>query len=444
MSDKIRRVFVEKKKEYAVEAAGLCSDLQQTLGLKNLKSVRILNRYDLEGLSDEEYQEARSLVLSEAPVDVVRDEEVEIPAGIRSFAVELLPGQYDQREDFAAQCIQAITQGQRPIVAAAKVFLLEGDLSDADFEKIKKYCINPVEAQEAAIEKPETLDMTWDVPKPVAVLDASGAWTRKAGRLPEPAGTGHEPGRPGLYPGILPERKPGSSITEIKVLDTYWSDHCRHTTFETKLENVSITDGVYTQPVAEAYDLYKKDRDFVYGADTKRPITLMDMACLATKKLKKEGKIPDLDASEEINACSIVAPIDVDGKKEDWLVMFKNETHNHPTEIEPFGGAATCLGGAIRDPLSGRSYVYQAMRVTGSGDPRTPYEQTLKGKLPQRKITLGAAAGYSSYGNQIGLATGSVEEYYHPKFVAKRMEVGAVIGAAPRDAVVRERPAAGD
>ena len=445
MSDKIRRVFVEKKKEYAVEAAGLCSDLQQTLGLKNLKSVRILNRYDLEGLSDEEYQEARSLVLSEAPVDVVRDEEVEIPAGIRSFAVELLPGQYDQREDFAAQCIQAITQGQRPIVAAAKVFLLEGDLSDADFEKIKKYRINPVEAQEAAIEKPETLDMTWDVPKPVAVLDGFRSLDRKgledflnqqelAMSLEDLA----------FIQEYFQKENRDPSITEIKVLDTYWSDHCRHTTFETKLENVSITDGVYTQPVAEAYDLYKKDRDFVYGADTKRPITLMDMACLATKKLKKEGKIPDLDASEEINACSIVAPIDVDGKKEDWLVMFKNETHNHPTEIEPFGGAATCLGGAIRDPLSGRSYVYQAMRVTGSGDPRTPYEQTLKGKLPQRKITLGAAAGYSSYGNQIGLATGSVEEYYHPKFVAKRMEVGAVIGAAPRDAVVRERPAAGD
>ena len=445
MSDKIRRVFVEKKKEYAVEAAGLCSDLQQTLGLKNLKSVRILNRYDLEGLSDEEYQEARSLVLSEAPVDVVRDEEVEIPAGIRSFAVELLPGQYDQREDFAAQCIQAITQGQRPIVAAAKVFLLEGDLSDADFEKIKKYCINPVEAQEAAIEKPETLDMTWDVPKPVAVLDGFRSLDRKgledflnqqelAMSLEDLA----------FIQEYFQKENRDPSITEIKVLDTYWSDHCRHTTFETKLENVSITDGVYTQPVAEAYDLYKKDRDFVYGADTKRPITLMDMACLATKKLKKEGKIPDLDASEEINACSIVAPIDVDGKKEDWLVMFKNETHNHPTEIEPFGGAATCLGGAIRDPLSGRSYVYQAMRVTGSGDPRTPYEQTLKGKLPQRKITLGAAAGYSSYGNQIGLATGQVDEIYHPGYVAKRMEVGAVVAATPADHVRRETPAPGD
>ena len=445
MSDKIRRVFVEKKKEYAVEAAGLCSDLQQTLGLKNLKSVRILNRYDLEGLSDEEYQEARSLVLSEAPVDVVRDEEVEIPAGIRSFAVELLPGQYDQREDFAAQCIQAITQGQRPIVAAAKVFLLEGDLSDADFEKIKKYCINPVEAQEAAIEKPETLDMTWDVPKPVAVLDGFRSLDRKgledflnqqelAMSLEDLA----------FIQEYFQKENRDPSITEIKVLDTYWSDHCRHTTFETKLENVSITDGVYTQPVAEAYDLYKKDRDFVYGADTKRPITLMDMACLATKKLKKEGKIPDLDASEEINACSIVAPIDVDGKKEDWLVMFKNETHNHPTEIEPFGGAATCLGGAIRDPLSGRSYVYQAMRVTGSGDPRTPYEQTLKGKLPQRKITLGAAAGYSSYGNQIGLATGHVAEVYHPGYMAKRMEIGAVLGAAPASNIRREAPVPGD
>ena len=445
MSEQIRRIFVEKKKDYAVEAEGLLADLQQTLGLKNLTGLRVINRYDLEGLSDADYQAAKSLVLSEAPVDTVCDETLEIPEGVHSFAQELLPGQYDQREDFAAQCIQLITQGTRPIVAAAKVFLLEGDLTEADVEKIKHYCINPVEAQEAAIEKPETLDMTWEKPASVAILTGFREMSQEALadflKKQELAMSFEDLAYIQTY---FQKENRDPSITEIKVLDTYWSDHCRHTTFETKLENVEITDGVYTETVAKAFELYKKDRAFVYGEDTKRPITLMDMACLAAKKLKKEGKLADLDASEEINACSIVVPIEVDGKKEDWLVMFKNETHNHPTEIEPFGGAATCLGGAIRDPLSGRSYVYQAMRVTGSGDPRTPYEKTLKGKLPQRKITLGAAAGYSSYGNQIGLATGSVEEYYHEKFVAKRMEVGAVIGAAPRDAVVRERPAAGD
>lgn len=445
MSENIRRIYVEKKKAYGVEASNMCADLQQTLGLTQLTGVRILNRYDLAGLSEEEYEGAKNLVLSEAPVDNVYEESVEIPAGTHSFAVELLPGQYDQREDFAAQCIQAITQGQRPTIAAAKVYVLEGDLTDADVEKIKHYVINPVEAQEAEIAKPETLDMTWEQPKPVAILTGFRELSHEglvdflnkqelAMSIDDLA----------FIQEYFKKEDRDPSITEIKVLDTYWSDHCRHTTFETKLNNVEITDGVYTEPVAKAFELYKKDRAFVYGADTKRPITLMDMACLATKKLKKEGKIPDLDASEEINACSIVVPITIDGKKEDWLVMFKNETHNHPTEIEPFGGAATCLGGAIRDPLSGRSYVYQAMRVTGAADPRTPYEKTLKGKLPQRKITLGAAAGYSSYGNQIGLATGSVEEYYHPRFVAKRMEVGGVIGAAPRDAVVRERPAAGD
>ena len=434
MSEQIRRIFVEKKKDYAVEAEGLLADLQQTLGLKNLTGLRVINRYDLEGLSDADYQAAKSLVLSEAPVDTVCDETLEIPEGVHSFAQELLPGQYDQREDFAAQCIQLITQGTRPIVAAAKVFLLEGDLTEADVEKIKHYCINPVEAQEAAIEKPETLDMTWEKPASVAILTGFREMSQEALadflKKQELAMSFEDLAYIQTY---FQKENRDPSITEIKVLDTYWSDHCRHTTFETKLENVEITDGVYTETVAKAFELYKKDRAFVYGEDTKRPITLMDMACLAAKKLKKEGKLADLDASEEINACSIVVPIEVDGKKEDWLVMFKNETHNHPTEIEPFGGAATCLGGAIRDPLSGRSYVYQAMRVTGSGDPRTPYEKTLKGKLPQRKITLGAAAGYSSYGNQIGLATGSVEEYYHEKFVAKRMEVGAVIGAAPRD-----------
>jgi phosphoribosylformylglycinamidine synthase len=445
MSETIRRIYVEKKKEYAVEAANLLADLQQTLGLKQLTGLRVINRYDVAGLSDEDFASAKQVVLSEPPVDTVQDETLAIPEGVRSFAVELLPGQYDQREDFAAQCIQLISQGKRPTVAAAKVFLLEGSLSDQDVETIKKYVINPVEAQEAAMEKPSSLDMTWETPKPVAIIEGFRNYSHdELADFLKKQELAMSFDDLAFCQEYFRKENRDPSITEIKVLDTYWSDHCRHTTFETKLEKVDIADSVYTEPVREALEQYMKDRAFVYGEDTKRPVTLMDMACLATKKLKKEGKIPDLDASEEINACSIVVPITVDGKKEDWLVMFKNETHNHPTEIEPFGGAATCLGGAIRDPLSGRSYVYQAMRVTGSGDPRTPYEKTLVGKLPQRKITIGAAAGYSSYGNQIGLATGLVEEYYHEKFVAKRMEVGAVIGAAPRDAVVRERPAAGD
>ena len=445
MSEDIRRIYVEKKKEYAVEAANMLADLQQTLGLKQLTGLRIINRYDLSGITDEAYEAAKRVILSEPPVDNVCDEVLEIPAGVRSFAVELLTGQYDQREDFAAQCIQLITQSAPPIVAAAKVYLLEGNLTDADVEKIKKYVINPVEAQEAAIEKPDSLDFKWQAPPPVEIIEGFTKFSKEelaAFLKKQELAMSFED--LAFCQEYFQKENRDPSITEIKVLDTYWSDHCRHTTFETKLKDVEISDSVYTEPVKEAFELYKKDREFVYGKDTERPITLMDMACLATKKLKKEGKIPDLDASEEINACSIVVPITVDGRKEDWLVMFKNETHNHPTEIEPFGGAATCLGGAIRDPLSGRSYVYQAMRVTGAGDPRTPYEKTLVGKLPQRRITIGAAAGYSSYGNQIGLATGLVEEYYHERFVAKRMEVGAVIAAAPKDAVVRERPQAGD
>lgn len=445
MSESMRRIYVEKKKEYAVEAAGLLADLVGTLGMTQLTGLRIVNRYDIAGLSDEDYEAAKRVVLSEPPVDTVHDETLEIPEGVKSFAIELLPGQYDQREDFAAQCVQLISQGKRPAVAAAKVILLEGNLTDADVEKIKKYTINPVEAQEASTQKPDSLEMSWEAPKPVAIIKGFTQFSKE--ELHQFL-TEQELAMSEADLAFIQEyfQKEGwnPSITEIKVLDTYWSDHCRHTTFETNLEKINIEESVYTEPIQQALERYLKDREFVYGKDTERPVTLMDMACLATKKMKKEGHLPDLDASEEINACSIVVPITVDGNEEEWLVMFKNETHNHPTEIEPFGGAATCLGGAIRDPLSGRSYVYQAMRVTGSGDPRTPYDKTLVGKLPQRKITQGAAAGYSSYGNQIGLATGLVEEYYHNRFVAKRMEVGAVIGAAPRDAVVRERPSDGD
>lgn len=445
MSESMRRIYVEKKKEYAVEAAGLLADLVGTLGMTQLTGLRIVNRYDIAGLSDEDYEAAKRVVLSEPPVDTVHDETLEIPEGVKSFAIELLPGQYDQREDFAAQCVQLISQGKRPAVAAAKVILLEGNLTDADVEKIKKYTINPVEAQEASTQKPDSLEMSWEAPKPVAIIKGFTQFSKEELHqfLTEQELAMSEADLAFIQEYFQKEGR-NPSITEIKVLDTYWSDHCRHTTFETNLEKINIEESVYTEPIQQALECYLKDREFVYGKDTERPVTLMDMACLATKKMKKEGHLPDLDASEEINACSIVVPITVDGNEEEWLVMFKNETHNHPTEIEPFGGAATCLGGAIRDPLSGRSYVYQAMRVTGSGDPRTPYDKTLVGKLPQRKITQGAAAGYSSYGNQIGLATGLVEEYYHNRFVAKRMEVGAVIGAAPRDAVVRERPSDGD
>nr|WP_302015013.1 phosphoribosylformylglycinamidine synthase [Acidaminococcus intestini] len=445
MSESMRRIYVEKKKEYAVEAAGLLADLVGTLGMTQLTGLRIVNRYDIAGLSDEDYEAAKRVVLSEPPVDTVHDETLEIPEGVKSFAIELLPGQYDQREDFAAQCVQLISQGKRPAVAAAKVILLEGNLTDADVKKIKKYTINPVEAQEASTQKPDSLEMSWEAPKPVAIIKGFTQFSKEELHqfLTEQELAMSEADLAFIQEYFQKEGR-NPSITEIKVLDTYWSDHCRHTTFETNLEKINIEESVYTEPIQQALERYLKDREFVYGKDTERPVTLMDMACLATKKMKKEGHLPDLDASEEINACSIVVPITVDGNEEEWLVMFKNETHNHPTEIEPFGGAATCLGGAIRDPLSGRSYVYQAMRVTGSGDPRTPYDKTLVGKLPQRKITQGAAAGYSSYGNQIGLATGLVEEYYHNRFVAKRMEVGAVIGAAPRDAVVRERPSDGD
>ncbi|MDO4921094.1 MAG: phosphoribosylformylglycinamidine synthase [Phascolarctobacterium sp.] len=441
----IRRIFVEKKDAFAVEAHGLLADLRNNLGMSGLQNIRIVNRYDVMGLSDEEFAMAKALVLSEPPVDTVMEEELPLAEGEQAFAVELLPGQYDQREDFAEQCIQLITQKERPTVAAAKVYILQGQLDADAVAKIKAYCINPIEAREAEQVKPETLISACEEPARVKSVAGFLTMTRE-----EAEGLRKEMGLAMSLEDLLwcqkyfNEERREPTITEIRVLDTYWSDHCRHTTFMTQIEDVEIIPGTYTKPVQEAYDKYMAARDEVYGENTERPVTLMDIAVIGMKKLRKEGKLDDLDQSEEINACSIVVPIEVDGKQEDWLVMFKNETHNHPTEIEPFGGAATCLGGAIRDPLSGRSYVYQAMRVTGCSDPRTPVSETLPGKLPQRKITIGAAAGYSSYGNQIGLATGHVQEYYHEKFVAKRMEIGGVMGAAPRSAVRRERPAAGD
>lgn len=443
--NQIRRIFVEKKPAFAVEARGVLADLQNNLGMTALTGMRIICRYDVMGLSDEEFAAARQSVLSEPPVDTVIEEELPLAANETAFAVELLPGQYDQREDFAEQCIQLITQKDRPMVSSAKVYVLQGNLSEEDVAKIKAYCINPIEAREADLSKPDTLIATSEEPENVKRIAGFMAMSRD-----EAAALRNEMGLAMSLEDLLwcqkyfNEENREPSITEIRVLDTYWSDHCRHTTFMTNIDDVEIVPGVLTNPVQEAYDKYMAARDEVYGEDTERPVTLMDIAVIGMKKLRKEGKLADLDQSEEINACSIVVPIEVDGKMEDWLVMFKNETHNHPTEIEPFGGAATCLGGAIRDPLSGRSYVYQAMRVTGSADPRTSVADTLAGKLPQRKITCGAAAGYSSYGNQIGLATGHVQEYYNEKFVAKRMEIGGVMGAAPKSAVVRERPAAGD
>ncbi len=442
--DKIRRIFVEKKEAFAVEARGFLADLQTNLGMKGLTGIRVLNRYDVMGLNDEEFAAAKSLVLSEPPVDTVA-ETLEVQAGCRAFAVEFLPGQYNQREDFAAQCIQLITQKERPLVSSAKVYILSGEISDEEFAKIKAYCINPIEAREAAWEMPETLVQSCEEPQKIKSVEGFLTFTKEE---MEAYRTGN-----GLAMSLddllwcqkyFNEEHREPTATEIKVLDTYWSDHCRHTTFMTQIEDVEIEPGLYNQPVQAALDKYMATRDEVYGADTKRPVTLMDIAVIGMKKLRAQGKLDDLDESEEINACTIVVPIEVDGKTEEWLLLFKNETHNHPTEIEPFGGAATCLGGAIRDPLSGRAYVYQAMRVTGAADPRVPVEDTLPGKLPQRKITIGAAAGYSSYGNQIGLATGHVQEYYHDKFVAKRMEVGAVVGAVPRELVKREVPAPGD
>ena len=442
--DEIRRIFVEKKEAFAVEARGLLADLQTNLGMKGLTGIRVINRYDVMGVTDEEFAAAKALVLSEPPVDTV-EEELEVPAGCRAFAVEFLPGQYNQREDFAAQCIQLITQKERPLVSSAKVYILSGAISDDEFAKIKAYCINPIEAREAAWEKPQTLVQACEEPQKIKSVEGFLTFTKEEMEAYRTA-NGFAMSLDDLLwcQKYFNEEHREPTITEIKVLDTYWSDHCRHTTFMTQIEDVEIEPGLYTQPVQAALDKYMEARDEVYGADTKRPVTLMDIAVIGMKKLRAEGKLDDLDESEEINACTIVVPIEVDGKTEEWLLLFKNETHNHPTEIEPFGGAATCLGGAIRDPLSGRAYVYQAMRVTGAADPRVPVEDTLPGKLPQRKITIGAAAGYSSYGNQIGLATGHVQEYYHDKFVAKRMEVGAVVGAVPRNLVKREVPEPGD
>jgi phosphoribosylformylglycinamidine synthase len=443
----LKRIYVEKKPGFNIEAQEQLRDLKINLGVIGLESLRIINRYDISGISDEEYVQSRPIIFAEPPLDQVYDEKIEFSSQDRVFAMEYLPGQYDQRADSAAQCVQILTQKERPNIVSAKIIVLSGQISDEDFNKIKNYCINPVEAREALLEKPERLEydsiILADVETIEGFIDKSNS---------ELEAFYQEVGLAMSFEDLVfcqnyfrDTEKRNPTITEMRVIDTYWSDHCRHTTFFTELEEVTIGKDDLTHPIRNAYDDYLKTRDFVYREKAQsRDVCLMDLATIGMKELRKKGLLKDLDESDEINACSIVVDVDIEGRVEEWLVMFKNETHNHPTEIEPFGGAATCLGGAIRDPLSGRTYAYQAMRVTGSGDPRVRIEDTLPGKLPQKKITTGAAAGYSSYGNQIGLATGQVTEVYDEGFVAKRMEIGAVIAAAPRENVVRKTPEPGD
>ena len=441
----VTRVFVEKKQGFNIEAQQLLADLKGNLGVQGLEEVRILNRYDVSGLSPEQFEAAARTILSEPNMDAVYGEDFSLPGEYRVFATEYLPGQYDQRADSAAQCVQLLTQGERPAVATAKVIGLKGQVTEEDFEKVKHYLINPVESREASQEKPATLEMQVQVPPDVARVTGFTQWDQA--QMKEYFDSmGFAMTLSDLefcrdYFRDQEHRDP--TVTELRVIDTYWSDHCRHTTFLTRLNKIGVEQGALSEAVEKALKDYLSLREELYQGKDK-PVSLMDMATIGGKYLRKKGLVPDLDESEEINACSIEAPVTIDGKTETWLIQFKNETHNHPTEIEPFGGAATCLGGAIRDPLSGRAYVYQAMRVTGSGDPTVPFEKTLHGKLPSRKITTGAASGYSSYGNQIGLATGQVTELYDPGYVAKRMEIGAVIGASPKANVRREAPVPGD
>lgn len=447
MLHKVRRIFVEKRPGFDIEARGLFVDFRENLGIEGLKNVRVLNRYDITGISDEEYQKSLSIIFAEPPVDSICEENFQAATEDRVFALEYLPGQYDQRADSAAQCVQIITQKERPEILSAKLIVLQGSLTDQEFIKLKEYCINPVEAREASLDKPESLSSEVILPEDVEVLRGFTTMTlQELQKLWSALGLAMSFEDLQFCQSYFKDKeKRDPSLTEIRVIDTYWSDHCRHTTFLTRIEKVIIKEGRFSQLFKAAYQSYLESRAYVYGDKVQsRDVCLMDIAMMGMKELRKKGRLDDLDESDEINACSIVVKVEIDGKTEEWLVMFKNETHNHPTEIEPFGGAATCLGGAIRDPLSGRTYVYQAMRVTGSGDPRAKVSETLPGKLPQRKITTGAAAGYSSYGNQIGIATGQVAEVYDEGFVAKRMEIGAVIGAAPRSNVVRKRPEIGD
>ena len=442
----VRRVYVEKKPSFAVKAKELKHEISSYLGIKTVTNVRELIRYDVENISDDVFEKACHTVFAEPPVDDLYLEKFEAADGAHVFSVEFLPGQFDQRADSAVQCVQFLDENAQPIIRSATTYVIEGDITEEEFEAIRNHCINPVDSRETGLQKPETLVTEFKDPEDVKIFD--GFRDMEEAPLKE------------LYSSLnlamtfkdflhiqnyfKNEEKRDPSMTEIRVLDTYWSDHCRHTTFSTELTQVKFDEGDYKTPIVDTYNRYLSDREVLYKGRDDKFVCLMDLALMAMKKLKSEGKLQDQEESDEINACSIVVPVDVNGKEEEWLINFKNETHNHPTEIEPFGGAATCLGGAIRDPLSGRTYVYQAMRVTGAADPTVSVKETLKGKLPQKKLVRGAAHGYSSYGNQIGLATGYVKEIYHPNYVAKRMEIGAVMGAAPRRAVIRENSDPGD
>ncbi len=437
----VYRCYTEKMPGFDVAAQALCQQLRQEEGIQALEGVRILCRYDVQGIDDQTYELAKAGVFSEPAADYVYDEQIKIPSGARALIVEALPGQFDMRADSCSQCIALMTQGDRPLVRAATVYILSGSLTDADMDKIRKSLINPVECREAAAEKPATLETDYPAPPDVAVLTGLTREDADLGAVLHDYGLAMDLDDLRFLQRYFIDEGRDPTLTELRMIDTYWSDHCRHTTFSTHLTDVDIQDPA----VQVSYQEYLDARRELYGDKAEsRPVTLMDIATCGAKVLKKRGILKDLDESEEINACSVRITADVDGKPEPWLLMFKNETHNHPTEIEPFGGAATCLGGAIRDPLSGRAYVYQAMRVTGAGDPRTPLGETLPGKLPQRTICRKAAAGYSSYGNQIGLATGLVSEVYHEGYVAKRLETGAVVGAAPAENVVRRQPQPGD
>ena len=441
----VKRVFVEKKKGYDTEARGILEDLLHNLNIKNLKGLRLLNRYDVEGMEEADFKKTLRTIFSEPPVDRLFLEDFEKKPEDIVFGVEYLPGQYDQRSDSASQCIALLTLKERPEVHTAKIFVLSGKLTEQDIEKIKNYLINPVDSQEAALDKPLNLQLNLSEPEDIPAMEGfCGMDAVSLAAFRSEMGFAMSLDDILFVQGYFRDiEKRDPTETELKVIDTYWSDHCRHTTFLTRLTDISFEEDAWGQKIKEVYEDYFEERKSIYG-DRQKDICLMDMATLYVKSAKKQGLLPDLDISEEINACTIKEKVKINGQEEDYLILFKNETHNHPTEIEPFGGAATCLGGAIRDPLSGRAYVYQAMRVTGSGDPREAVEDTLPHKLPQKKITTEAAHGYSSYGNQIGLATGIVHEIYHPGYKAKRMEIGAVIGAAPAKNVVRETPEAGD
>ena len=442
----VRRVYVEKKPAFAVQAKDLRHELRKYLGVSGLTGVRVLIRYDVENISDDVFEKACKTVFAEPPVDTLYKESFEMAENARVFSVEFLPGQFDQRADSAVQCVKFLNEEEEPVIRSATTYVIEGEVSNEEFEAIKHHCINPVDSREIGMEKPETLVAKFEEPADVAILDGfqdmPEAELKKQYDSLNLAMTFKDFLHIQNYFKSEEHRDP--SMTEIRVLDTYWSDHCRHTTFSTELKNVAFTDGYYREPIEDTYQKYLADRAEIFKGREDKFVCLMDLALMAMRKLKKEGKLDDQEESDEINACSIVVPVEIDGKTEEWLVNFKNETHNHPTEIEPFGGAATCLGGAIRDPLSGRTYVYQAMRVTGAADPTVSVKETLKGKLPQKKLVREAAHGYSSYGNQIGLATGYVKEIYHPDYVAKRMEIGAVMGAAPRKDVKRMTSDPGD